>query len=91
MHCKEFFVCSKIFAALLNLTVAGSPALQVALAEKKGRGCVIAFLLIAISLPVHVVKRQPMVPGGQFMTENDPASLYRAMPDRQIILQASDA
>jgi hypothetical protein len=32
-----------------------------------------------------------MVPGGQFMTENDPASLYRAMPDRQIILQASDA
>ena len=42
-------------------------------------------------LPVHGGKRQLMVPGGQLMAKNDPASLWQAMPDRQVMGKASNA
>jgi hypothetical protein len=44
---------------------------------KKGkRGCDVAFLWTAISLPAHVLKRPFMISEGDFMTENE----QRAFP-----------
>jgi hypothetical protein len=44
-----------------------------------------------MAVPAHKGKRQLMVPGGRFMTEDDPVSLCPTMPDRQVVLKSSDA